>query len=99
MIVVYFTASTEKEAKKISEKLIEKKLAACANYFPIQSIYWWKGKVQKGKEVAVLLKTEEKNFEKIVKRIRELHSYDLPIVEKFDVKTYPKVEKWIKKYS
>lgn len=96
MIVVYFTTETEEEAEKISKKLVEEKLVACANYFPIKSIYWWKGEVQRGKEVAVLLKTQEKNFEKIVKRIKELHSYDLPVIEKFDVKTYPEVEKWVK---
>ena len=99
MIVVYFTAETKEEAKKISEKLVEEKLAACANYFPIKSIYWWKEKVQRGKEVAVLLKTEEKNFEKIVKRIKELHSYEMPVIEKFDAETYPEVEKWVRKYS
>lgn len=99
MIVVYFTAGTEEEAKRISEKLIEEKLVACANYFPVQSIYWWKGEVQRGKEVAVLLKTQKKNFEKIVKRIKKLHSYELPVIEKFDVKTYPEVEKWVKEYS
>jgi len=96
VIVVYFTTETEEEAEKISKKLVEEKLVACANYFPIKSIYWWKGEVQRGKEVAVLLKTQEKNFEKIVKRIKELHSYDLPVIEKFDVKTYPEVEKWVK---
>lgn len=97
MIVIYFSTRTEEEGKKISEKLIEEKLVACANYFPIKSIYWWKGEVQRGKEVAVLLKTEEKLFEKIVKRIKQLHSYEMPVIEKFDVKTYPEVEKWIKK--
>jgi periplasmic divalent cation tolerance protein len=96
MIVVYFTAENEEEAKKISEKLVEEKLAACANYFPISSIYWWEGEVQKGREVAVLLKTEERLFEKIVKRIKELHPYELPVIEKFDVKTYPEVEIWVK---
>jgi len=99
MIVVFFTAGTEKEAEKISEQLIKEKLVACANYFPIKSVYWWMGKVRRGKEVAVLLKTQEKNFEKIVKRIKKLHSYELPVIEKFDMKTYPEVEKWIMEYS
>ena len=99
MIVIYFTTETEKEAEKISEHLIKERLVACANYFPIKSIYWWMGKVRRGKEFVVLLKTQGKNFEKIVKTIKKLHSYKLPVIEKFDVKTYPRVEKWIKDYS
>jgi len=96
VIVVYFTTGTEEEAKRISEQLIKEKLVACSNYFPIKSIYWWKGKVQRGKEVGVFLRTGEKNFGKIVKRIRELHSYELPAIEKFDVETYPGLERWVK---
>ncbi|MGB9613556.1 MAG: divalent-cation tolerance protein CutA, partial [Candidatus Margulisiibacteriota bacterium] len=48
--VVYITASSSKEAQKIAEILIEEKLVACANIFPIKSIYRWKGKLCREKE-------------------------------------------------
>jgi len=93
---VYFTASNEKEALRIGELLVKERLAACINVFPIKSIFWWKGKVERSEEIGVFVKTQEKLFKKIVKRIRELHSYDLPVIEKINVKSYKAVEKWVK---
>jgi periplasmic divalent cation tolerance protein len=95
MIVVSFTAKNEKEGMRIGETLIREKIAACSNVVPIKSIYWWKGEVQRGKEVAVFIKTRNNLFKEVVKRIRELHSYELPVIEKYDVETYPEVERWV----
>ena len=93
---VYFTASNEREALRIGELLVKERLAACINVFPIKSIFWWKGKVERSEEVGVFVKTQEKLFSRIVKRIRELHSYDLPVIEKINVKSYKAIEKWVK---
>ncbi|MBS3055644.1 MAG: divalent-cation tolerance protein CutA [Candidatus Aenigmarchaeota archaeon] len=96
MIVVYFTAKDEKEGLKIGEVLVKEKIAACSNVFPIKSIYRWKGEVRRGREVAVFVKTKNNLYKKVVKRIRELHSYELPVIEKYEVKTYPELERWIR---
>ena len=96
MIVVYFTAKNEKEGLKIGEVLVREKIAACTNVVPIKSMYRWKGEVQRGKEVGVFVKTKNNLYKKVVKRIRELHSYKLPVIEKYDVKTYPELERWVK---
>lgn len=96
MIVVSFTAKNEKEGLKIGKILVREKIAACSNVVPIKSIYRWKGVVQRGREVIVFVKTRNNLFKTVVKRIRELHSYELPVIEKYDVKTYPEVEKWVR---
>lgn len=75
--------------------LVKEKLAACVNVFPIKSIYWWKGKVCKDKEVGVFVKTKRKLFKKVVERVRELHSYELPDIWKIDVKSYGEIERWV----
>lgn len=93
--IVYFTAADEEEGLKIGGNLVEEKLAVCINVFPVKSVYWWKGNVKKSDEVGVFVKTKEELFEKIVKRIRELHSYELPSIEKIDVKSYGEIEKWV----
>lgn len=80
MIVVYITAGSEEEAKKISHYLVENKLAACANYFPISSVYRWKGKVEEDKEFVVLAKTRKELFEEVKKGINEIHSYEVPCI-------------------
>lgn len=80
MIFVYSTFSNIKEAKKIGEGLVTKKLAGCVNVFPIESIYSWRGKIVKDKEFAVFIKTERKNFKKIEGFILKNHSYVTPCI-------------------
>lgn len=71
---VYITARDESEAEKIASTLVEEKLAACVNVFPIKSIYRWKGEIQREKEVAMLVKTKDELVDKIIKRVKELYS-------------------------
>lgn len=49
IISIYITYPNIEEAKKICTHLLEQKLIACANYFPIESAYWWKGKIENEK--------------------------------------------------
>lgn len=80
MIFVFVTCKDKKEAKKIGEILIKEKLAACINYFPIDSIYKWQGKVVKDKEFALIIKTIKENFQKVENRVKQLHSYKVPCI-------------------
>jgi len=80
MIFIYTTCKDKKEARKIGEILVEEKLAACINYFPIESIYHWQGKIVKDKEFVLLVKTLKNNFQKAEKRVKQLHSYEIPCI-------------------
>jgi len=78
-IVVLITAKNVREANKIATKLVEGKLIACANIVKdINSIFCWKGKVDKAKEVLLILKSKKSCFAKIVKTVKKYHSYDVP---------------------
>ena len=78
-IIVLMTTSTIDEAKKIIQILLEEQLIACANMIEsISSFFWWKGKIEEDKEVLVIMKSNKDNFEKISKRVKELHSYEIP---------------------
>ncbi|MEM3402654.1 MAG: divalent-cation tolerance protein CutA [Candidatus Hadarchaeales archaeon] len=83
--VVYTTCGSWGEAGKIAETLVSEKLVACANIFPISSVYRWKGKVEKAKEFAVILKTRRELVRKIISRIKELHSYEVPAIVAFNI--------------
>ena len=72
------TFANQEEAENTVKTLIEEKLIACAQLIEIKSKYVWEGKIEDAKEILCLLKTKEKLFEKIEKRIRELHSYGVP---------------------
>jgi uncharacterized protein involved in tolerance to divalent cations len=80
-IVVLMTAASVEEAMRIAEALVHQKLAACVQVLPeIQSIYIWKNEVQREREVLIIAKSTRANFEKLERRVRELHSYGTPEV-------------------
>jgi periplasmic divalent cation tolerance protein len=67
------------EARKIGRGVVEKKLAACANIMPgVESIYRWKGKVERAREVLVIMKTTAKRLPDLEREVKRLHSYDVP---------------------
>lgn len=75
------TAASVAEATRIAEALVHQKLAACVQILPeMQSIYVWKGEVQREREVLLIAKSTRANFERLEKRVRELHSYETPEV-------------------
>ena len=78
--LVYITASSLEEAKKIVSHLLEKRLIACANIFPIESMYWWNGKIENDNEVGIILKTKENLIKKIIEDVKLLHSYENPCI-------------------
>lgn len=81
MILIYVTCEDKREAEKIGRALLKKRLTACINIFPeIISAYWWKGKLEGAKEAVLLIKTQDKNFEKIEKEVKSLHSYTVPCI-------------------
>lgn len=77
--LVLVTAPNRKVARKLAQVALEAKLIACANLLPgIESHYWWEGKLAKGTEVLLLLKTTQKNLTELEKLILANHPYDTP---------------------
>lgn len=78
-IVVFMTAANADEARRIANELVERQLAACVQILPeIESIYRWKGEVQRETEILLLAKTTAAQFDDLEKAVREIHSYDTP---------------------
>jgi periplasmic divalent cation tolerance protein len=94
-IVIYTTYPNKKVASKIVKHLLQKKLVACSNMFPISSSYWWKGKICNDKEICCILKSKEKNFTLIVKEIKKMHPYDVPCIERIKASANNEFEEWI----
>ena len=79
--LVYVTAGSFEEARKISETVVAERLAACANILgDIQAVFFWDGVVRREGEVALVLKTGRDMIDLLSARIVELHSYDEPCV-------------------
>lgn len=81
VIVILSTASSKREAQKITQFLLKEGLVACVNIVPaIESHYLWQGKLTKSKEYLLVIKAPKASFSKIEKAIRKVHSYDVPEV-------------------
>jgi periplasmic divalent cation tolerance protein len=93
---LYITAKDSEEAHWIGSALVGEKLAACVNYFPIQSIYRWQGKIEENAEVALLVKTRQSLVQKVIERTKQLHSYEVPCIESWPIESgYPPYLEWI----
>ncbi len=94
-IIVYITCGGKEEAEKIGRAVVEDRLAACVNYFPINSIYHWKGKIESGQEYVLICKTTREKFTKLKKKVKQLHSYELPVIIFWKIRAEKEVLDWI----
>ena len=79
LLVVLMTAPDRNEAGRIAEMLVNSRLAACVQILPeIQSVYRWKGEVERNTEILLLAKTTSDKFDELDRAVREIHSYDTP---------------------
>ena len=94
MTLAYITCRNKKEAEKISMHLLKKKLIACANIFPVKSMYWWKNEIASEDENVIIAKTNDKNFSKVVSETKKIHSYKIPCILKINAKANKEYENW-----
>lgn len=79
--VVLVTAPDEAVAESLVRRLVEERVVACGNILPgLRSIFRWQGAVEDEREVLVVLKTTVAGAERLIRRVPELHPYDVPEV-------------------
>lgn len=93
--IAYITFPNKEEAKKLAIHLIESKLIACANIYPIDSIYTWEGKVQEDSEFVLWCKTNLSQMEKLRSEVIRLHSYDVPCIVDFPAESEKAYGNWL----
>ncbi|MBL7807799.1 MAG: divalent-cation tolerance protein CutA [Saprospiraceae bacterium] len=94
-LLFYTTHPDEATARQIANTLVERKLAACANIFPISSAYWWQGAVQQDGEWVSILKTRLELEIALEKAVQELHPYETPCIMRLEVRANEAYEKWV----
>lgn len=78
-IIVLITASSGDEAARIGKALVDEHLAACVNVISsVRSFFFWEGSTQDAQEVLLLCKSRRHVMEKLIQRVKSLHSYSLP---------------------
>jgi periplasmic divalent cation tolerance protein len=83
---IHVTMPDAERASALAQILVGEGLAACVNVVPgIRSIYRWEGRIQEDDEVLCLIKTRPALFDRVRRRILELHPYEVPEILAFGV--------------
>lgn len=79
--VVMVTVAGEAQGVAIARALVSERLAACVNLLgPIRSIYRWRDAIEDEREYLLLIKTSARAYRRLERRVREMHSYEVPEV-------------------
>lgn len=77
--LVFVTAGSEENARKIAYSLTHERLAACCSMIGgVTSVYRWQGDVEESRETLLLIKTSASLLGSVEQRIHQLHDYDTP---------------------
>jgi periplasmic divalent cation tolerance protein len=97
IVSVYATFGSVEEARRIGRSVVEERLAACVNILGhCHSIYRWQGKVEEAEEVAALFKVTAGGADHLIRRIAELHSYDVPAAVVWPISDAPEsYRRWV----
>jgi periplasmic divalent cation tolerance protein len=86
MVFIYTTCENEKEAKLLGKLIIDKKMGACVDYWPINSMYNWEGKFEEVSQVMLMITTLEHKLEEVSDLISKHHSYSTPLIAGVDIR-------------
>ncbi len=88
------TTLPKDKTEEIKRVVLEEKLAACILELESKSKYLWKGKIEDDSEALLVFKTNK--AERLKKRIKELHPYEIPFIASFDLNASKEYIKWMK---
>jgi periplasmic divalent cation tolerance protein len=96
-VFVYTTYPSVVEAEQAGRKLLERRLCACVNILPgMISFYWWQGKIDRGDEAVMIIKTRAGLAEPVRAAVKQMHSYATPAILVLPVEAVdPDYHAWI----
>lgn len=96
MITIVTTLHKKEDAARIGKGLLQQRLIACYNLWPIESAYWWKGEILEEPETMMLLKTQSKHFDNIANYIKTESGYEVPDIFSLQPdQTHPAFDNWV----
>lgn len=78
-VVVFVTASSKAEARRLASVVLSNRLAACVNILDgVESHFWWNKKLETASECLLMMKTTQGGFDRLAAAVKQAHSYDTP---------------------
>jgi periplasmic divalent cation tolerance protein len=96
-VLLYTTYPSIVEAEQAGRTLVERRLCACVNILPgMISLYWWQGKIDRGEEVVMIIKTRASLAELVRAAVKQMHTYSTPAILVLPVESVdPDYHAWI----
>ncbi|MBX3727966.1 MAG: divalent-cation tolerance protein CutA [Candidatus Sumerlaeia bacterium] len=95
--LLYIPCPSEEEACRIARHLLDARLVACANWFPIRSMYWWEAALAEEGEVVLLAKTLPAKADAVEAAIRAVHPYQVPCIARVAACVNEEYGRWMEK--
>jgi periplasmic divalent cation tolerance protein len=66
-------------ARRLAKAVLQERLVACVNIVPaIESHYWWEGRIEKGTERLLIMKTRDTCLARLESVVHTHHPYQVP---------------------
>ncbi len=86
MIFIYTTCESLEEAEILGELIINNKIAACVDFWPVSSRYNWNGVMKRVSQAMLVVTTFESKLEDVNEIISKNHSYSVPLIAGVDIR-------------
>ena len=78
-VVVFITAASREEARRLADALLAARQAACVTIVPrVESFFQWQGARQTAEESLLIAKTVIGLLQPLIETVRSRHSYEVP---------------------
>lgn len=78
LVAVSIASESEAAAARLAAALVEQRLVACAQSWPMRSTYRWQGAIESAGEFMLTAKTTVAMLPAVEALVRSLHAYDVP---------------------
>lgn len=83
--ILMTTIDSEAAAGRLAKAMLDARLAACVQIFPIQSHYIWQGEMREDAEFMLHMKIRASDYAAAQALVLQLHRYDTPEILRIDV--------------
>jgi periplasmic divalent cation tolerance protein len=78
-VMVFMTCDKKRDAEAIAAQLLRTRRAACVSIYPRgDSLYWWKGAMERSREYLLIAKTRASSLPGLISEVKAIHSYEVP---------------------
>lgn len=96
LIEIRINCPDAETAARIGERLVQVRLAASANIgSPVDSIYRWRGAVERATETPLVVRTRADLFDAVAAEAAALHPWETPSITAIEIEATASYAEWV----